>query len=203
MTTTGEHLKFLDDPVLMADQWIAYAYEQNMPEHNAMALATASKQGVPSVRFVLFKGLKDGCFCFFTNYESRKARDLIENPIASFVFFWPLLKRQMRVEGTIEKATRAESEAYFASRERVSQIGAWASPQSRDLNGYDELMGFYDEVEARFKDKNVPCPDHWGGFKLKPTSIEFWLAGDGRLHERAVYRKLDAEHTWTRQWLAP
>lgn len=201
MTTTGEHLVFRDDPVVMADEWIAYAREKNMPEHNAMALATASKQGVPSVRFVLFKGMKDESFCFFTNYESRKARELIENPVASVVFFWPLLKRQMRVEGTIEKASRADSEAYFASRERMSQIGAWASPQSRGLSGYDELISLYDQVEDRFKDQHVPCPEHWGGFKLKPTSIEFWLAGDGRLHERAIYRK--SATAWTRQWLAP
>lgn len=174
------------DPLKQLDQWLKEAIRMALPEPTAMTLATATRSGAPAARMVLCKAVEDGGVTFFTNYESRKSQDIDQNPQAALVFFWQPLQRQVRLEGALRKTPRAVSEAYFATRPRGSQIGAWASKQSRPLVDYDELTREYARMEAAYAGKNVPCPPHWGGWHLVPDVCEFWQGKESRLHDRVL-----------------
>ncbi|HRO67845.1 MAG TPA: pyridoxamine 5'-phosphate oxidase [Pseudobdellovibrionaceae bacterium] len=178
---------FSADPFLQLDGFVKQAAEKGLKDPNAMALATATEEGKPSVRIVLYKGLIRGGLSFYTNYEGRKGRELAGNPFASVCFFWPTLDVQIRVEGEVAPLTRDESEAYFRTRARLSQVGAWASHQSETISGTAELQAHVDEIEKRFQGREIPCPPHWGGFHLIPSSFEFWFNRSGRLHERFCF----------------
>lgn len=156
---------------------------------NACTLATVDERGRPSVRVVLMKDFDEQGFVFFTNYESRKGRELLGQKVAALCFYWPALDEQVRIEGDVEKVSAQESDAYFATRPRVSQLGAWASHQSRPLGARAELLNRLTELTKQYEGRDVPRPPHWGGFRLAPLAIEFWKAGEFRLHERSVYRR--------------
>jgi pyridoxamine 5'-phosphate oxidase len=170
-------------------------------EPNAIQLATAGADGQPTVRTVLAKGIDEQGIVFFTNYRSAKARDLAANPRASVAFVWLAHQRQVRLTGPVSKVERAETEAYFASRPRDSQIGAWASPQSEVVASRAALDQLAAEAEARFGTGDVPAPPHWGGFRLTPVAVEFWQGRTGRLHDRIRYRQDGGD--WLRERLAP
>ena len=165
------------------------------------ALATADPSGLPSVRIVLLRGVDQRGFVFFTNYESRKARDLTANPNAALCQHWPTLEEQIRIEGTVERVTPEESDTYFAGRPRESQIGAWASQQSQPLESRAVLEGRIREFETKFASGSVPRPPFWGGFRIIPRTIEFWYGRAGRLHERLLFTK--DGNGWTSGWLFP
>lgn len=189
------------DPLQQLELWLKEAVAKGLAEPTAMTLATASKDGAPAARMVLCKAVEDGGVTFFTNYESRKADDLAANPRAALVFFWQPLQRQVRLEGRIEKTSRAVSEAYFATRPRGSQIGAWASKQSRALAHFDDLAREFARLEAEFAGKTVPCPAHWGGYRLTPTTLEFWQGKESRLHDRVLCSR--GASGWDLKQLAP
>jgi pyridoxamine 5'-phosphate oxidase len=172
-----------------------------LPDPTAMSLATVSPDGAPSVRIVLLKHVDERGFVFYTNLHSRKGRELTATPRAALCFYWPALDTQIRVEGTVEPVSDAEADAYFASRARESQIGAWASQQSETLSSMDELRARVADAEARFADQPVPRPPHWSGRRVKPSSIEFWHAGEFRLHERRRYERDGSQ--WTMRRLFP
>ena len=167
----------------------------------AVTLATASRDGRPSARVVLLRGVDDHGFVFFTNYQSRKAAEIEANPHAALCCYWPWLDEQVRVEGLVERATTAESDSYFASRPRGSQIGAWASAQSRPLESREVLERSYHDTEARYAAQPVPRPPHWGGYRIVPDRVEFWHAGTYRLHNRVLYVREGAD--WRRELLYP
>lgn len=190
-----------DDPFAQFQDWFDDVLRLDLPEPNAVVLATASAEGVPAARVVLLKGVDKDGFLFFTNYQSAKGRDLKENPAASLCFHWQDLRRQVRVQGTIKKAPRKVSESYFRSRPRGSQIGAWASPQSQEVPDRAELDKRVVETEERFASGDVPCPPHWGGYLLKPQTIEFWRHGGDRMHDRVVYER--SGRAWAKRRVAP
>ena len=171
-------------------------------EANAVQLATAGADGRPAVRTVLVKGLDERGLVVFTNYDSAKGRDLAANPRASAAFVWLAHQRQVRLSGPVTKTGRDETEAYFATRPRESQVGAWASPQSRVVASRAELDALAAEVAARFGDGPIPAPPNWGGFRLEPDEVEFWQGRTGRLHDRIRYRRTDGG-AWVRERLAP
>jgi pyridoxamine 5'-phosphate oxidase len=176
-----------DDPFTLFEAWFAEARSSEPNDPEAMALATADAAGRPSVRMVLLKGHDARGFTFYTNEHSRKGSELAANPHASLLFHWKSLRRQVRIEGAVERVAAAEADAYFASRGRDSQLGAWASDQSRPLADRAQFMARFDEVKARFAAGDVPRPPHWGGFRVVPRSIEFWSDGAHRLHERRLF----------------
>ena len=188
------------DPIRQFAHWWDEAINSQLPEPNAMTLATADASGRPSARVVLLKGFDDNGFVFFTNYESRKGAELAANPRAALLFFWPELERQVRVDGEVERVSAAESDAYFRSRPLASRIGAWASPQSRPISGRAWLMARVAEMGVRHG-LNPDRPPHWGGFRVRPQAIEFWQGRPSRLHDRLLYTR-DAG-AWQRQRLAP
>jgi pyridoxamine 5'-phosphate oxidase len=188
------------DPTTMFRSWIADAAASGMHEPNAMVLATASAEGVPSSRMVLLKGLDEKGFRFFTNLGSRKGSELAANPRCSLLFPWHPLERQIRVDGVAEELSRADVAAYFATRPRGAQLGAWASHQSRPVGSREELDEAFAAVEARFPDE-VPLPDWWGGYVVVPDVVEFWQGRPGRMHDRLVYRRED--DGWRTERLAP
>jgi pyridoxamine 5'-phosphate oxidase len=175
------------DPFALFDAWYREARETELNDSNAMALATADAQGRPSVRMVLLKGHGPDGFVFYTNREGRKAGELEANPHAALLFHWKSLRRQIRIEGPVSRASDEESDAYFASRSRDSQLGAWASDQSRPLDARETFETRFREVQARFEGGEVPRPPHWGGYRVTPLRIEFWLDRAHRLHERRVF----------------
>jgi len=162
---------------------------KGIPDANAMSLATVNAENKPSVRIVFYKGMIRGGFSFYTNYDGRKARDIESNRNVSVNFFWPHLDRQVRIEGYVEKTTREESEAYFATRARLSQLGAWTSNQSEKIESFAAFQTKLNAIEEKFRGQKVPCPPHWGGYRLEANEIEFWFGKNGRLHERYVYEK--------------
>jgi pyridoxamine 5'-phosphate oxidase len=174
------------DPLTMFSRWFDEATSGGLVEANAMVLSTVSADGTPSARTVLLKGIDEG-FVFYTNYDSRKGAELAAEPRCSLLFGWYPLQRQVRVEGVASRVTREETEAYFATRPRDSQLGAWASPQSEEVGSRDDLESAYAEVEARFGDGTIPAPPHWGGYRVAPSSVEFWQGRRGRMHDRLRY----------------
>jgi pyridoxamine 5'-phosphate oxidase len=189
------------DPVVQLRAWLDQAIEVDPRDATAMTLATADREARPSARIVLLKGLDARGLVFYTHHDSRKGRELAENPRAALVFFWPLLDRQVRVEGTVERTSREESAAYFASRPLGARLGAWASPQSRVLADREQLERALAEARERFAGGQVPLPDGWGGFRLRPEVFEFWQGRESRLHDRFRYRP--SAGGWTIERLAP
>ncbi|MFT7120825.1 MAG: pyridoxamine 5'-phosphate oxidase [Neolewinella sp.] len=191
------------NPYELFDRWFTAAKGSGGPEPNAMVVATVTEQGTPAARVVLVKQVTAEGFIFYTNYESRKGQELDERPNAAAVFNWLEMQRQVRIEGTVERVAPEVSSAYFQSRPKKSQIGAWVSPQSQEIPDRDFLESRQQEVEAKYTDVDeLPRPDHWGGFIIKPTLIEFWQGRSSRLHDRLAY-KPDDNGNWKRVRLAP
>jgi pyridoxamine 5'-phosphate oxidase len=189
------------DPIKQFQAWFNDAFEAKLPLPEAMTLATATPDGKPSARMVLLKQVDHDGFVFYTNYNSAKAEQLDANPYAALVFYWAKLDRQVRIEGSLSRTSREESLEYFATRPRESQIGAWASEQSEVIESRAVLEQRAEELEEQYRDREIECPEHWGGYRLKPERIEFWKSRIGRLHDRILYqREGDA---WTITRLAP
>ncbi|HEY8378171.1 MAG TPA: pyridoxamine 5'-phosphate oxidase [Nannocystis sp.] len=190
------------DAIAQFRAWFEEALSAGVVEPNAMTLATATPDGRPSARMVLLKGLDERGFSFYTDYESRKGRELAANPHAALVFYWPELHRQVRVTGTVTRVPREESETYFRSRPLASRLSAWASRQSEVVPSREVLEARHREAEERFPDGDVPLPDRWGGFVLDPEVIEFWQGRPGRLHDRLLYTRLP-DGGWRIERLSP
>jgi pyridoxamine 5'-phosphate oxidase len=192
------------DPIAMFGRWFADAEGAGLAEPNAMVVATVSADGRPSARTVLLKGVGADGFRFFTNLRSRKGGDLAANPACSLLFPWHPLERQVRVDGVAEELSRADVGAYFAVRPRGSQLGAWASHQSQPVPDRDALTASYDAARERFGEEGeVPVPDEWGGYLVRPHAVEFWQGRPSRLHDRLVYRRDDVSDAWRVERLAP
>lgn len=189
------------DPIQQFAEWFTDAQKAKEPIPESMAVATADSEGKPSVRILLLKEFSPKGFVFFTNYQSRKSSDLRENPQVALTFHWPRLERQIRIEGKVKKVTRAESQSYFSTRPKGSQIGAWASPQSTAINSRDYLDERVEAFEKKFKGKKILCPPHWGGFRVVPERIEFWQGRPDRLHDRFLFIKENKK--WKLVRLAP
>ncbi len=200
-----------DDPYLLFARWLSDAFAARdlgtVSEPTAMVVSTAGQDDTgnfrPSSRSVLLKGVDSGGFVFFTNYDSRKGHELAANPWAALHFGWYSLYRQVRIEGTVSRVHRAESETYFATRPRGSQLGAWASRQSSVVGSLQELVASYTAAEQRYAGSEVPCPPHWGGFRVRPEMIEFWQGQPSRMHDRLVYRQSAVTGDWSLSRLAP
>ena len=190
------------DPLVQFEKWFQEAIKAEIPEPSAMNLATVSENGLPSSRIVLLKGIEGGSFVFYTNYQSRKGNQLDESPVCALTFFWPELERQVRIEGAAKRMPEDASIAYFQSRPRDSQVGAWASPQSTIIANRNILEERVKEIEKRFKGQPVlPKPKQWGGFRVEPHWIEFWQGRQSRLHDRILYSRTDKG--WKINRLAP
>ena len=193
----------LDDPFELFEEWFEVAKKKEINDPNALALGTASKDGVPSVRMVLLKGFDKDGFIFYTNLKSQKSKELKENPNATMCFHWKSLLRQIRIVGKLNQVDDKTADDYYNTRAYESRIGAWASKQSSILKSRDELLNNLEKFKKKYSDKDkVPRPDHWSGWNLKPSSIEFWLDGDNRIHERLKYT-LDNNNNWEKSLLSP
>ncbi len=189
------------DPIRQFDAWFADALAAGLPQPEAMALATATPEGRPSVRMVLLKGVDERGFVFYTNAESRKGRELEANPRAAIALYWETLRRQVRASGAVEPVSAAESDAYFASRPRGAQLAAAASAQSGPIAGRDDLMREYRRLEIASAGRQIARPAHWGGFRLTPDEVEFWRGRQNRLHDRVRYTRIgDGHATGTEGW---
>lgn len=208
MTTDSTTFETLDekrierDPIKQFQIWLEEAVAAKLPLPEAMTLATVTSDSRPSARMVLLKQVDDDGFVFFTNYQSAKAVELESNPYAALVFYWSPLERQVRVDGKVERTSTEESAQYFQTRPRESQIGAWASPQSSVIAGREVLEQRAQELEDYYRDREIECPEHWGGYRLHPDRIEFWKGRIGRLHDRILY-ELMSDGTWSIKRLAP
>lgn len=190
-------------PVDLFEQWLTQAFEEDLPEPTAMTLATAAKSGKVSSRIILLKGYDTGGFQFYTNYHSKKGKDLSENPYAAMSFFWPELERQVRIEGRVEKIPPRDSDLYHSARPRNNQLGAWASEQSKPIANRETLQSQFDAVSKAYEKQNViPRPPNWGGYKLIPSGIEFWQGRENRLHDRFYYER-EQTGRWSIQRLSP
>ena len=193
----------IDDPFELFEKWYVEAKKKEINDPNALALGTASKKGIPSVRMVLLKSFDKNGFVFYTNLNSQKGNELKENPNASMCFHWKSLLRQIRISGTLKQVDDGTADNYYNSRGYESRIGAWASKQSSVLKSRDELLNSLENFKKKYNDKDkVPRPEHWSGWNLKPLSIEFWLDGDNRIHERLKYT-LDENNNWIKNLLSP
>ena len=193
----------LDDPIALFDKWYEEAKKSEINDPNAIALATSDKNNIPSVRMVLMKEFNEKGFVFYTNLNSQKSIEIKENPNASMCFHWKSLLRQVRINGVIEPVEDKQADQYYNSRGYESRIGAWASKQSAVLNNRNELFESISKFKEKFQDKeNVPRPSHWSGWNLIPNNIEFWLDGEGRIHERLKYQK-DNQGKWIKSLLSP
>ena len=190
-----------ENPITLFHEWFEEAKSCGLREPTAVCLSTADATGAPSSRMILYKKADERGFVFYTNLGSQKARELNENPRASLCFYWMPLGKQVRVEGTVEPVRAEEADAYFASRDRQSQIGAWASKQSQPLEGYFDLERRAAEFAIKFGISKVPRPDFWSGYRIIPSRVEFWLEKPFRLHERLNYTRTEAG--WTARWLFP
>ena len=190
------------DPFRQFDKWFQEAEAAKIAEPNAMTLATAARDGRPSARTVLLKGVDGRGFVFYSNYESRKGRELESNPRVTLLFPWIALERQVIVEGPVTRVTREESEAYFHSRPLPSQLSSWVSQQSSIISGRKALEDSMKELEKKYAGRTVPLPPHWGGFRVAPETVEFWQGRRSRLHDRLRYRR-EADGGWTVERLAP
>jgi pyridoxamine 5'-phosphate oxidase len=193
----------LENPIRLFDKWIEEAKKTEPNDPNAVSLATSSKKNIPSVRMVLLKDFNENGFVFYTNLNSQKGNDLKENPNAAMCFHWKSLLRQIRIVGKVSLVADKVADSYYSSRAYESRIGAWASNQSEELKTRDQLIKSIENYKKRFNDEtNVPRPEHWSGWNLSPDSIEFWLDGDNRIHERLKYYK-NKSGNWTRSLLSP
>lgn len=192
----------LPDPLAQFAKWFDEAAHAQLPEPNALTLATVDAAGQPSARVVLLKTVREGQFVFFTNYTSRKGRELLANPLAAMTWHWHELERQVCVRGHVQPATREETATYFHQRPRASQIGAWVSHQST-ATSRDALQARFEELSARWEGQEIPVPDFWGGFALTPLAIEFWQGRPSRLHDRIEFTRATAMEPWVTQRLSP
>ena len=193
----------LNDPFELFEKWFAEAKSNEINDPNALALGTASKDGIPSVRMVLLKGFDKNGFVFYTNLNSQKGNEIKENPNATMCFHWKSLLRQIRITGILKQVDDKVADDYYNTRAYESRIGAWASKQSSTLESREELLNALENFKKKYKDKdNVPRPNHWSGWNLKPLSIEFWLDGENRIHERLKY-SLNEKSTWIKSLLSP
>ena len=193
----------LDDPFQLFEKWFVEAKNKEINDPNALALGTSTKDGIPSVRMVLLKGFNKNGFIFYTNLNSQKGKEIKENPNASMCFHWKSLLRQIRIVGKLNQVDDKTADDYYNSRAYESRIGAWASKQSSILKNRKELLNNLEDLKKKYSDKNkVPRPDHWSGWNLKPNSIEFWLDGENRIHERLKYI-LNKDNIWTKRLLSP
>ncbi|MEO7598944.1 MAG: pyridoxamine 5'-phosphate oxidase [Opitutus sp.] len=190
------------DPFRQFDKWFQESEAAKIPEPNAMTLATATREGRPSARTVLLKGVDGRGFVFYSNYESRKGRELEINPRVTLLFPWLILERQVIIEGTVTKVSREEAEAYFHSRPLASQLGAWVSQQSSIISGRKVLEDTMKELEKKYAGLAVPLPPHWGGYRVAPETVEFWQGRRSRLHDRLRFRRGD-DGSWLVERLAP
>ena len=191
----------MTDPLALFDKWLAEAGASEPNDPEAMTLATATRDGRPSARIVLLKGHGPDGFVFYTNQQSRKADELAANPNAALLFHWKSLRRQVRIEGSVSRVSDAEGDAYFASRARDSQLGAWASDQSRPLDNRATFEQRFEDMKRRYEGSEVPRPPHWGGYRLNPEAMEFWTDRPHRLHERRLFTR--AGSGWTEGLLYP
>ena len=189
------------NPFKQFEIWFEEAKKIGLKDPNAMNVASATKSGIPSSRMVLLKAYSEEGFIFYTNYTSRKSGEILDNPIVALNFFWDALERQIRIEGEIKKVEKEVSDAYFNSRSRLSQLGAHASNQSQIIENYEELTDRLNSFDEKYKDKDIPRPDHWGGFIVIPSTIEFWQGHDGRLHDRLKFEKENTN--WVLKRLSP
>ncbi|MBW4574469.1 MAG: pyridoxamine 5'-phosphate oxidase [Aphanothece sp. CMT-3BRIN-NPC111] len=190
------------NPFQQFQKWFDQALAAQLPEPNAMTLATATPDGKPSARIVLLKNFDEQGFVFYTNYDSHKGQELQANPQAALVFWWAELERQVRIQGRVEKVTDAESDAYFHRRPLGSQLGAWASPQSQVISSRQVIETKLQELKEKYEHQEIPRPPHWGGYRVVPTAIEFWQGRPNRLHDRLHYRRCD-DNSWAIERLSP